>query len=362
MALPEIAAQEAGAASDKLAAAKQLAQDLGVLLKEDAAGNVVLLDTAAKRSWVDDYQLQELLVFPHLQSLTVEGPSVSDVIMPQIGKLTELSSLAMRNTLITNESLAELKPLKTLRIIDLRVSPLLNDSALNTLAEMQPLRAVRLLGVNISDRGVIQLLKLPQLSELDVRNCRGVTKTGIEALVGKTSLKTLKLGGGAMGDETLAVVARLNQVTTLSLDNCPITDQGLAGLAKLPLVDLTIYQCTDVTDEGLGFLRSLQDLKRLTLRDTKAKGACLALVPHPEKLLELNLAQSGLTDVEAVGLARFTKLEELVLSETGITDSAVETLKELTSLKSLTVAQTSLTEQGLRRLTDALPKCVIRTL
>ena len=40
---------------EEKAAAKQLAVDLGVVLKEDHAGNVILIDTAAKRSWANDY-------------------------------------------------------------------------------------------------------------------------------------------------------------------------------------------------------------------------------------------------------------------------------------------------------------------
>ena len=136
---PEPAAPQA-VSPEQVAAAKKLAQDMGVVIKEDAAGHVILLDTAAKRSWVDDYQLQEMLVFPQLESLTVEGPSISHVVAPQIAKLTVLSALAMRNTLITNEGIAELKGLPSLKVIDLRLSPLLDDTVLESLAEMPQLR------------------------------------------------------------------------------------------------------------------------------------------------------------------------------------------------------------------------------
>ena len=43
---------------EEIAAAKQMASDLGVVVKEDADGNVSLVDTAAGRSWVDDYQME----------------------------------------------------------------------------------------------------------------------------------------------------------------------------------------------------------------------------------------------------------------------------------------------------------------
>jgi Leucine-rich repeat (LRR) protein len=346
---------------EQIAAAKQLAADLGVVMKEDADGNVILLDTAAKRSWVDDNQLQEILVFPRLESLTVEGPSITHMLAPQMARLSALSSLAMRNTLITNEGLAELKGLRSLKVIDLRLSPLLTDAALDILADMPQLRAVRLSGVNITDRGVAALLKLPELNELDVRNCRGVTQAGIGQLVGKQSLRSLKVGGMAIDDEALRVVGRMVQLNTLSVDNCAITDAGVAQLGDLPLVNLTIYQCTNVTDDGLKVLVSLADLRSLTLRDIKAQGAALTQLPCPEKLAELNMAQSGITDAEVPNLARFSRLEDLTLSETAITDAAVDTLSKLASLKSLTMTQTRMSDAGIARLTASLPNCRVRT-
>ena len=40
----------------------------------DAEGNVVSLDMAAGRSWADDFQMEQILCFEKLASLTVEGP------------------------------------------------------------------------------------------------------------------------------------------------------------------------------------------------------------------------------------------------------------------------------------------------
>jgi hypothetical protein len=172
--------------AEQMAAAKQMATELAVVIREDSAGNVILIDTAAQRSWVDDYQMQEMLVFPTLQTLTVEGPSITEQLAPKIAEAEALTSLAMRNTLINDEGIAQLGGLKALRVIDLRVSPLVTDAAMDTLAAMPSLRAVRLSGVNVTDAGVAKLLSLPKLTELDLRNCRGVTKAGIEQIGGKS--------------------------------------------------------------------------------------------------------------------------------------------------------------------------------
>ena len=52
-----------------------------------------------------------------------------------------------------------------------------------------------------------------------------------------------------------------------------------------------------------------------------------------EKLAELDLAQSGITDAEVPHLARFSRLESLTPSETAVTDAAVDTLSKLTSTR-----------------------------
>ncbi len=346
---------------EQIAAAKQLATDLGVVLKEDALGNVVLLDTAAKRSWVDDRQMQEILVFPHLQRLTVEGPSISDQLAPSLARQTALTSLAMRNTLISDKGIAQLAKLDSLKIIDLRLSPLLTDKSAAALAAMTSLRAVRISGVNMTDAGVKKLLKLPRLTEIDVRNCRKVTRAGIAAIAGKKTLRVLKIGGRAIDDDVLKIVAKMNHLTGLSLDNCDISDTGVQQLRSLALTSLTIYQAASVTDQGLAALTAFDQLKALTLRDVPATCEALAGLPHPEKLQTLNVAQSGITDKQIVLLAKMTGLEKLILNETALTDAAVEVLSGLKSLKYLEATQTQISVAGVARLHEALPNCSIRT-
>lgn len=346
--------------AEQMAAAKQLAADLAVVIREDATGNVIVMDTAANRSWVDDYQMQEMLVFPSLQTLTVEGPSISEQLASKIAEAEALTTLNMRNTLINDEGIAQLSGLKALRVIDLRLSPLLTDAAMETLAAMPELRAVRLSGVNVTDAGLAKLLELPRLTELDLRNCRKITTEGIAQARTKTTLRMLKLGGPEIDDQVLDLVAQIGQLTGLSLDDCNISDAGVAKLDRLPLGDLTIFQCANITDEGLNVLAAYDRMRRLTLRGVAARGAALEKLPHPDLLVALNLEQSGITDAEVPVLARFTKLDSLNLGQTRLTDDAIEGLAKLNWLKDLTLTQTSITDEGVQRLRDALPDVSIR--
>jgi hypothetical protein len=342
---------------EQMARAKQLAAELGVLLEEDGDGNVIRIDTAANRSWANDDELEQMLVLPQRKSLTVEGPDISDQLAPRIAEFEQLEFFASRNTLIGDQGIAQLAKLPSLKIIDLRVSPMVTDAAMETLATMPSLRAVRVSDVNISDQGIESLMALPQLTELDIRNCRAVTKQGIQRLAEKGSLRNLKLGGPKIGDDVLEVVATMENLTSLSLENCSITDAGVAKLDELPLEHLTLYQTPNVTDEGLAVLASLNSLRTLTLRDVGARGTALAELPSPEKLVELNLALSRITDAEVVHLVGLTSLETLILSETALTDAAIDTLSKMGSLKRLVLNQTRVTEAGAERVRDALPEC-----
>jgi len=358
---PEPAREAPAYAAERIAAAKQLATDLGIAIKEDADGNVIAIDTAANRSWVSDAQMEVILAFPELESLTLEGPDITDGLAPRIAEQTSLTTLALRNTLIGDKGVAHFTTLKSLKVIDLRVSPYVGDASMETLAKLPDLRAVRLTGVaRVSDAGIGTLLAIPQLTELDIRNCRLITKSGIEGLSKKETLRTLKVGGPEVTDDVLAVVAGMDKLATLSLYNCNITDVGVAGLDQLPLVDLTIYQAPNVTDVGLEVLANYDNLQRLTLRDTlRTKGTALARLPYPEKLISLNMSQSGIGDVEVAHLAGMTSLESLNLSETRVTDRAVDALAKMTSLKEVVLTQTGISEEGMNRLRTALPDCSI---
>jgi Leucine-rich repeat (LRR) protein len=345
----------------QVAAAKKLATQLGGQLREDAQGNVISIDMATGRTWADDYQMDQILVFPKLASLVVEGPGITNQLTSRIAEQHNLASLTLKNTLVDDEGIEQLVDLKTLKVIELRVAPLISDRAMESLVKLPKLRAVRLVGGNITDRGVATLLRAPKLHELDVRNCRNVTKAGIEQIGAKGTVRVLKIGGPKIDDQTLGIVATMTHLAGLCLDNCDISDAGLKKLDRLSPEDLALHECPKVTDRGLEVLANYGNLRQLTLQGVGAKGVSLAKIPHPEKLLVLSLAQSGITDSEVSTLAGMTHLESLNLSQTAITDAAVDAIARLTSLKKLTLTQTHVGDKGAQRLRKALPRCAVRT-
>lgn len=124
-------------------AAKKLVTQLGGRLREDAQGNVISIDMAAGRTWADDYQMDQILVFPKLASLVVEGPGITNQLAPCIAEQQNLTSLTLKNTLVDDDGIAELVNLKALKIVELRVAPLISDRAMELLVKLPKLRAVR---------------------------------------------------------------------------------------------------------------------------------------------------------------------------------------------------------------------------
>jgi internalin A len=270
--LPSARAQQDAQAKkytpEQVAAAKKLAVEVGGRLKEDGQGNVISIDMAAGRTWADDYQMEHILVFPMLATLVVEGPGITNQLIPRIAEQSNLTSLTLKNTFVDDDGVMQLTGLKALKVIDLRVAPLITDRAMESLVKMPSLRAVRLVGGNITDQGVATVLQTPLLSELDVRNCRRVTKAGIEKAAAKKSLRVLKLGGSTIDDAMLDIVAGMDNLTSLSLENGTFSDAGVAKLSRLPLEELNVKQ-TAITDASVDTIAKLTSLKRLVVTQTR---------------------------------------------------------------------------------------------
>ena len=240
---------------------------------------------------------------------------------------------------------------------------MVQDSAAKTLAGFEGLKAVRVSGVNFTDAGLESLLALPNLAELDIRNCRKITPEGIEKITGKGTLRVLKVGGPKIDDAVLAVIGGMKNLTGLSLDNCDITDAGVVKLADLPLVDLTIYQAPNVTDKGLAVLANFSNLKRLTPsrrpderlrpRRTSPSGEAHLAKPRPVANFRYRTPRSSRNSRTSNPSSS---------SETAVSDAVVDTLSKLKKLKTLVITQTQVSPAGVEKLEKALPGCTIRSM
>jgi len=157
------------------------------------------------------------------------------------------------------------------------------------------------------------------------------------------------------------LLSSLNDLRFLSLAETRVGDAGLVHLQSLPYLQELHLDHSDITDEGLKILPTLPNLEILDLKGTRITDAGLAEVGRLERLKGLYLTRTGITDAGLEHLLNLSKLETLILWDTAIGDAGLEHLKSLQQLKELILWNTRVTQQGAEALQDALPECDVST-
>ena len=107
-----------------------------------------------------------------------------------------------------------------------------------------------------------------------VSNERHVSLTGWDSksydlLRTKPDTVVLQMGNADVNDETVKLLAGMQQLRELDLNDSVVSDAGLAELAKLPSLRTLRLRATKITDAGFReHLMNLPALKQIDLRDT----------------------------------------------------------------------------------------------
>jgi Leucine-rich repeat (LRR) protein len=157
------------------------------------------------------------------------------------------------------------------------------------------------------------------------------------------------------------LLSSLNDLRFLSLAETRVGDAGLVHLQSLTHLQELHLDHSDITDEGLKILTTLPDLEILDLKGTRITDAGLAEVGRMERLKGLYLTRTGITDAGLGHLRNLSKLETLILWDTAIGDAGLEPLKSLPHLKEVILWNTRVTQQGAEALQTALPECDVST-
>jgi hypothetical protein len=135
-------------------------------------------------------------------------------------------------------------------------------------------------------------------------------------------------GANLIGDDDLAIISQLDQITSLNLDGSKrITDKGLKYLARMPqLRELTLSG--QITDRGLESLQHLRELQGLRM-----------------------YWQNGITDKGISNLRLCNQLEEVDLLGCNVGDGAIAALTGKPNLRRFKTGR-NVTDEGLQLLHD----------
>lgn len=246
--------------------------------------------------------------------LAARGPEVTDAVAVHLKELTNLQSLQLQQSTIS-------------------------DSTLEVIGGLSQLESLHLHETEITSEGLKHLTGLQNLTELLVPKCR-------------------------IGDDGLGVLAQIQSLRMLNLSETDVTDQGLKELKALASLETLNLGGTDVNGSGFSDFTVQKKLTHLSLPDTAVNQDGLAnLTCFPElQLLYLDrvaIDEEMLVRLMELVTGSFPRLTGLFLSGTPLTDDSTETLTALAGMPELAVVNlnnTLITKPAFKRLATATPQ------
>jgi serine/threonine protein kinase/Leucine-rich repeat (LRR) protein len=287
-----------------------------------------------------------------------DKPNVANGDLGLLKGLKHVAEIHLDGTAITDDGVASLAKIKSLRKIDL--------GALQIAPGPIALVKQELPGIAIIEKQTDQwktanwvLQQGGNVTAMlpDGRELSGIVNP-IQLPKGKFSLTAIHIvDNPKIVDADLEQVRGLSQLKVLNVAGSSVTDAGIAhviGCTQLRDLDLSR---TKITNVGTSLIARIQSLRQLHVAGTEMSGAGLQHLNLLAALTHLSLAQTKVVDDDIILLKGINDLQWLSLSGTGITDAAQLKLAELKSLQELHVDNSKTTDAGLEELRKRLPDC-----
>lgn len=303
-----------------------------------------------------------------LQALSLDGcRCITDFSLAALADMYNLRKLGLSQCdLITNEGLKALEHLQRLQEISLGWCRQVSDAGIQTLTA-QPgrssnLQILRLARCPITDEGVQYLGGLAALEELDLNGCCRISSAPLGKALEKMlcltvldvshcpgilrsdwqgkirNVKTLELCYSAVKDIHLTKLVNLPMLEELNLDSCPIGDLAIQHFANhnvLPnLVSLDLAD-SDISDLGMVQIAKFTKLKRLSLFYCSISNRGLRHLSILTELRVLNLDSRDISDDGLRHLQHLKQLKSLDIFSGRVTDLGCTYLSKIKTLESL---------------------------
>jgi dihydroorotase/N-acyl-D-amino-acid deacylase len=292
---------------------------------------------------------------------------VEDKGLAHLKDLTQLRELRLVQTKVRGPGLA---PFVNLRALDLGETPFRDDGT-QYLRGMSHLQRLSLRDTLVTDAGLKNLAGLKELESLDLYGLK-ITDAGLRSLGGLKNLHSLNLLGGTLTDDSASVLAGFSDLEDLNLYRTQISNAGLdklKGLKHLTALDL---RYTGVSSSGVEALHAALPKCRVEFEDAIVRPAGdVALgnstprgagesaitawvkqlggrvVVRADRIREIDLARTPVSDAQLHALATLESLEKLSLSTTQVGDVGAQLLAKLTSLRDMDLSNTMVTDKAI---------------
>jgi hypothetical protein len=163
-------------------------------------------------------------------------------IAPHLAHLPRLRFLGLTPGACNDDGMRYVGQLRSLEVLLFWDAPHITDAGAAHLTNMPSLRCLGMGSSQVGDRGLATIARLPRLDDLSMQ-CNNVTDAGLAALAGNPRLTDLWIGGrekrpSKITNAGVLQLARLPALTELDLQHTQVTLEGLALLQGLPLKNL----------------------------------------------------------------------------------------------------------------------------
>ncbi|MDZ4835020.1 MAG: protein kinase [Candidatus Melainabacteria bacterium] len=390
------------------------ARGLNVLLRNNSLRSINLLSLANLKNPDIAAVLNRN---PDLDAVNLTNLDLTPSIIGSIGGHPKLRTIYLKYINLKGANLAPIAALPKLASLTLRYCQV-GEREIDQIATMKRLAILDISGAHIDNASLLKLAQLKNLRIAYIAGCKGVTSSGVEALIAAVpprckveysipyttaqSLENLNddadLKKLVYEGETVIDLSSWNisndgiahligkPINSLSVSNTHLTDKAFTLISQIQsLESLMITRMEGITDGALQEVVKLKNLIGLHMNSNKFSDQAIADVidglpklkvfsanASPrlstrtcqalsrKKLLSIRLENCNLHDADLVRLSKISGLKELSVSGNfHLTKRGLQVLERCQSLSSLQIGSPA-DEITRRYLKSRLPKCNIR--
>lgn len=202
--------------------------------------------------------------FGELWSLSLSDlRKCTDEQIAHLQKLEKLQDIEIRKSSIPiNKFAAQLAKLPSLHAVRIHDVAGVNDETARLISGTKELNLIDLAGGTLTDQGLLELSKNPNLVALRLVGDNKISRSAVEALVRKCPIKLLSISD--MDDSCVVPLAK-SDLQILVLDSDKLTDRAIQNLVAIPKLSTLSLLHTNLTDTGIADLIGRTQLQCLRL-------------------------------------------------------------------------------------------------
>ncbi len=241
----------------------------------------------------DQTTVDAIADIPLLTSVTLHGPATSSVRLSSLSRLARFDYLTWHDSRLTDDQFLELTSCAALHGLTLRATQLTPRSW--PLFTPRTLQSLDLESPHIDDHLIDYLIAVRALSDVCLRGGR-ISDQALERLLSASDPCSVEIDTRGLSVEAMKQFSTKGRLGRIVLrGDSQVTDEWLAELADERINELEILN-SSITDRGVELLRNNASLDRLALPGSKITDASMDVFNTLSDLRYLDLRDTEITD------------------------------------------------------------------